>query len=945
MTTTIPESRRRRALVPTLLIAMALVVAYTIFTAVWTDKLWFDAIGYTSVFSTLIYARIGLFLAFGVVMGGFIAVNVAVAMRLRPRTRRTGPGAVLDRYRDVLESRIWVTVAVPSVIVGVLAGGSAVSEVEMFLAFVNSTDFGKTDPFFNFDVSFYVFQYPWWRFITSFALTATIAALVLSFGIHLATGAITFARRADKSARGASRGAMMHISALLGLLMACLGVENLFDRYGYLLADGQLFTGVHYTDAHVSMTAHLIVAIAAFITSALFFANMFLRRWTIPATSVVLMIVASLILSLIYPAIVQTFTVKPSEPDTERPYIKDHIAATQAAYGIDDVEIKDYSAVTDVSAGQLKSDAEALPGIRLIDPAVVGPTFEQLQQVRGYYSFPSVLDVDRYTIDGVETDAVVAAREMDLSGVPDPNWANIHTVYTHGFGLVAAYGNRRQANGEPEWIVSDIPPEGALDEHQARVYFGESSTTFAIVGRMDGQDPVELDTPGGGKNGGEQNNVYDGKGGVPIGSQFNRILYASKFLDMNIVLSERVNANSKILYQRTPRERVEAVAPWLTVDSNVYPAIVDGRMVWIVDGYTTTASYPDSQRVSLSEVTNDSQTESVGSQTDAPVNYIRNSVKAVVDAYDGTVDLYEWDDKDPILQTWMKAFPDTVKSKSEISEDLLEHLRYPTDLFKVQRSLLGRYHVSNPDTWYKQNDLWTIPSDPVASGSASEPPYYLSIKWPGDKTAVFSQTTVFVPKGRENLAAYMAVNADASSDSYGHLRILKMSDTKQIDGPSQTANAINTDTSVAEKLRPYLNQGSSGAIYGNLLTLPLGGGLLYVQPIYAQRSGSSGSYPALQFVVVRFGEHIGIGSTLQDALNQVFKGDSGASTSETSGSGSGSSTGTVDQAAVNAALANARTAFSEADAALKAGDLATYQSKLAEAKKQVDAAWAAMGHK
>lgn len=940
-----PEVRRRRALVPTLLIMVGLVVAYAIFTTVWTDKLWFDSVDYSGVFTTQLLTRIGLFLVFGLLMGGFVAINIAIALRLRPRTRRTGASAVLDRYRDLLEARIWLSVAAPAVLIGLLAGVSAVSEVDTFLAWANATPFGQTDPHFGLDASFYVFSYPWWRFVSSFALTATIVASLLTIGVHLATGSLTLSRGAGRFARGPNDGALSHLSGLFGLVMVCLGVENLLDRYGYLVTDGDLFTGLHYTDATVSITARLVIAIIAFITAGLFFANIFLRRWVVPGTSVVLMIVASIILGLLYPAGVQTFGVKPDQPDVERPYISDHITATQEAYGIDDVEIEEYSATTDVSEGQLKSDATALPGIRLIDPSVVGPTFEQLQQVRGYYSFPSTLDVDRYTINGVETDAVVAAREMDLSGVPDPNWANIHTVYTHGYGLVAAYGNKRQSNGEPQWIVSDIPPEGDLEEHQARIYFGERSTTFAIVGRLDGQEPVELDTPGGGTNGGERNNIYDGKGGVAIGDWFTRTLYATKFLDMNILLSDRVNANSKILYDRTPKQRVEAVAPWLTVDSNVYPAIVDGRLVWIVDAYTTTSTYPDSQRVSLQQSTADSQSSSIGTQADEEINYIRNSVKAVVDAYDGTVKLYAWDEDDPILQTWMKVYPDTVQSKSAISEDLLEHLRYPSDLFKVQRTMLGRYHVSNPDTWYKQNDLWTVPSDPVGSSTSSEPAYYLSIKWPGDTKAVFSQTSVFVPNGRENLAAYMAVDADASSDSYGKLRVLKMSDTKQIDGPSQTANAINTDTTVAEKLRPYLNQGASGAIYGNLLTLPLGGGLLYVQPIYAQRSGSSGSYPALQFVVVRFGEHIGIGSTLQDALDQVFKGDSGAGTGETTTGGESGGTGTVDEAAATAALEKARTAFSEADAALKAGDLAKYQTKLKEAQAAVDTAWKAMGRK
>lgn len=954
-----PIARRRGALLPTLGIAVGLVILYAVFTVVWTDKLWFESVDFSSVFTTVLITRVGLFFLFGIAMAAIVGVNVWIALRLRPKTRRTGPSAVLDRYRDLLEARMWLSVAIPSVLLGVLAGVAALSQVETFLAWMNATSFGQTDPYFGMDASFYVFAYPWWRYVSSFVLTALVVATFISVGVHFATGALTLSKPSGKlfNSGTPSPSSHAHLSVLLGFILLSFGVENLLDRYGFLVNQGELFTGMHYTDATASIVARLIMAVIAFLTAALFFANAFLRRWIIPGVSVALMVVSGLILSLIYPAVVQTFGVKPDEPDVERPYIENHLAATRVAYGIDDVEIKEYSATTDVSEGQLKSDAAALPGIRLIDPAVVGPTFEQLQQVRGYYSFPETLDVDRYTINGVETDAVVAAREMDLEGVPDPNWANIHTVYTHGYGLVAAYGNKRQANGEPQWIVSDIPPEGELDEHQARIYFGERSTEFAIVGRLDGQEAVELDTPGGGDQGGERNNIYDGKGGVAVGDWFTRTLYATKFMDMNILLSDRVNTNSKILYDRTPKERVQAVAPWLTVDSNIYPAIVDGRLVWIVDGYTTSNSYPNSQRVSLQQATSDTQSSTVGVQDDANINYMRNSVKAVVDAYDGTVSLYAWDEDDPILQTWMKVFPDTVQPKDAISSDLLEHLRYPEDQFKVQRSILGRYHVNNADSWYKQNDLWRVPNDPASSQSGSnaalEPSYYLSIKWPGDSKAVFSQTSLFVPNGRENLAAYLAVDADASSETYGKLRVLKMSDSKQIDGPGQTANAITTNTTVAEKLRPYLNQGASGAIYGNLLTLPLGGGLLYVQPVYAQRSGSSGSYPALQFVVVRFGEHIGIASTLQEALDQVFQGDAGGTTGEDQAPGSGggstpptsSGTGTVDQAAVTANLQKAQSSFEEADAALKAGDLATYQKKMTEAKAAVDAAWEAMGKK
>ena len=441
----------------------------------------------------------------------------------------------------------------------------------------------------------------------------------------------------------------------------------------------------------------------------------------VPTIGLVLLLLSAIVLGLVYPGAVQYFSVRPDEPDRERSYIKANIEATRAAYGVDKVEITDYSAKTTATAGQLKTDAEALPGIRLIDPNVVGPAYEQLQQVRGYYSFPKILDVDRYTIDGKETDAVVAVREMDLTGVED-NWNNLKTVYTHGYGLVAAYGNRRQPGGEPEWIVKDIPPTGPIDEHEPRIYFGELQgqrpDQYSIVGAPAGRPPIELDTPGGGEGGNPKTYTYTGKGGVEVGSLWRRVLYAAKFADVNILLSDRVNEASKIIYDRTPRERVQAVAPWLKVDGDAYPAVVEGRIVWIVDGYTTSNSYPNSERVNLNDVTSDAQTSAGGTVVAQPqddINYMRNSVKAVVDAYDGTVKLYAWDDTDPVLKTWSQAFPGVVQPKAAISKDLLDHLRYPQDFFKVQRQILARYHMTDPDNWYQQSSLWDVPNDPVSA--------------------------------------------------------------------------------------------------------------------------------------------------------------------------------------------------------------------------------------
>jgi uncharacterized protein len=946
---TLRVGRRRSAILPTLVVVAVLVVLFAVFTSVWTDRLWYRSFDYGSVFTTMLATRIGLFAVFGVIIAASVAGNAAIAYRLRPRLGAPQPSsALLERYRELLESRFtWVTLGVAGLI-GLFAGGTASSQVFNYLAWRNATPFNVTDPQFGLDVSFFVFGYPWWRFVLSFAFATLVISAIAAAVVHYTMGGL----RLSGVRRGTSRGAAAQLSILIGLAVIVRGVGYWFDQYGLEISrSNRLFTGISYTDDNATVTAKLILAIIAGICGLLFFANAVLQRWAVPVIGVVLLLLSAIVLGMVYPGAVQYFTVRPNEPDRERDYIVRNIAATRAAYGVENTEITTYSAETTATAGQLSEDAAALPGIRLIDPNVVGPAFEQLQQVRGFYSFPRTLDVDRYTIDGRETDAVVAVREMDLRGLESANWNNLKTVYTHGYGLVAAYGNRRQPSGEPEWIVRDIPPVGPLAEAEPRIYFGElqgeRSDEFSIVGAPAGAPPIELDTPGGGEGGNPKTTTYTGKGGIPIGNLWNRILYAAKFADVNILLSNRVNSESKIIYDRTPRERVQSAAPWLKVDGDAYPAVVEGRIVWIVDGYTTANTYPNSERVNLGLVTADAQTSVGGTVVAQPqddINYIRNSVKAVVDAYDGTVRLFAWDEADPVLQTWRKAFPEVVQDKTAIPEDLLDHLRYPQDLFKVQRQILTNYHVTDPGTWYSNSNLWEVPNDPVqASSQVKEQPFYLSVKWPGDEAPSFSLTTSFVPRGRQNLAAYMAVNADASSPEYGRMRVLSMSDTTQIDGPGQSFNAMTTNETVAERLRPFLNQGAATATFGNLLTLPLGDGLLYVTPVYTQRQGSTGSYPALRFVIVRFGQSVGIGDTLDQALDQVFEGNAGTPSEEDPPTTEEPPTGDPDNPAASRALGEAQAAFQAADKALREGNLAGYEAKIKEAQAAVQRAQRAMG--
>ena len=687
------------------------------------------------------------------------------------------------------------------------------------------------------------------------------------------------------------------------------------------------------------MPAKSILAAIAAVCSLLFFANIIRKSWLLPTAGVALMVIASVLIAGVYPAAIQQFQVKPSESTKEAPFIQKNIDATRLAYGIDDVEVIDYQATVSTSAGQLANDAATIANIRLMDPNVLSATFRQLQQIKPYYSFADSLDIDRYVINGKERDMVVSVRELNIEGNPSRNWINDHLVYTHGFGMVGAYGNAVDADGKPSFTVGDIPPTKGLGEFEPRVYFGENVPDYSIIGGPATSDPVELDYPDDKSANGQKNYTYTGKGGVPMGSIFSRLLFAIKYQEQRIVLSNLINSESKILFDRNPRVRVAKVAPWLTLDGDPYPAIVDGKILWIIDGYTTSAGYPNSRKVNLANTADALAVRSnaVSTLANQDVNYIRNSVKATVDAYDGTVTLYQWDEKDPVLATWSKAFPNSVKPKSEISPDLLSHIRYPEDMFKVQRDILSAYHVKTADAFYGGQDFWRVPLDPSSFGSNSgtQPPYYLTMQIPGQKKPTFSLYTPFVPRGgRENLTALAVVNSDAR-DSYGKITVLQLPRSTNIAGPSQVSSNFEAKPEVATSLS-LLRQGGADVVLGNLLTLPVGNGLLYVQPVYVRATGNTAAYPLLQKVLVSFGDQIGFSETLQGALDQVFGGSAGTTTANNQ-SDTPTSDKTGSSKEIRSAIASLQSAFTELEAAQKRLDGAAEDRARARVKAAIAA--------
>jgi uncharacterized membrane protein (UPF0182 family) len=943
---------RSRALVITIAVMIALFLAMTGFSSFWTERLWFSSVGYTSVFSKLVGTKVLLFAVFGLLMAAVVAVNIVIAYRYRPIFRPASPEQVsLDRYRDaVTPIRLWLMLGV-SVMIGIFAGISAAGNWREFLLWRHGGSFGSKDPYFHKDIGFYVFDLPWLHYMVNFAMAVTVVSILVAALVHYLFGGIRLQSQQDRF----SGAAAAQVSVLLGFFVLCKAADYWLDRFDLLNDPGSLITGITYTDDHAVLPAKNILMFIALICAVLFFANVVQRTWLLPSVGLGLLVLSAILLGLIWPGIVQQFQVEPTQADKEAPYIKKNIDATRAAYNIDKAVVEQYAATTPGS-NETKLATEAInhPGIRLVDPQLVQQTFEQNQQVRGYYSVEKVLDVDRYTINNTERDLVLGVRELDQAGLPEnsKNWANLHTVYTHGYGIIAAYGNQRPADNqdqvtgrdEPAWAEKDIPPDGELSNlngkgYEGRIYFGENSPEYSVVGKpKDGSD-IELDLPGGTEGGNDQTTTYDGKAGIGIGSTFRKLLYAWKFGEPNLVLSGRVHGDSKLLYDRDPRQMVEKVAPWLTVDADPFPAVVDGKVVWLLDGYTTTDQYPLSERDSYKDMTSDAL-ETASEFRTLPtdeINYMRNAVKAVVDAYDGTVTLYAWDETDPMLKAWRSAFPDTVKDKAEIPPSLLQHMRYPEDLFKVQRFQLAAYHVTDADDFYKGNDRWEVPEDPN-NRTQQQPPYRLSVATPsGGNKLTFSLTSVFVPTKRSNLAAFISVDADASeADRYGTLRVLRVSST--INGPNQIANKIGTDKAVKDALLPFTSNNTQSALFGNLLTLPIENHLLYVQPIYTQRASGQGNYPVLRFVAVSFGDTVGVGETLKEAIFSVLK-VSATQTPDHPNPDPGTPpvTGTLSQQVLNL-LKDADSEFQLADAALAKGDLGEYARHTKNAENLVNRA-------
>lgn len=988
-------------------VALALVVIVGLFFGLAqfiTDLMWYGQLGFQSVVWTQLGTKVGLWIAYALLMALTGFISAVLAIRARPDSADGSTirinGDVIEIGKGVASKTARRVAVVISLIVGAVFGSQFNANWADVLLMFNAQSFGTTDPQFGLDNGFYVFILPGLELVVSAISMLLFIGIVFSLVSHVLMGGIRLTMPVHgRGILAVTKRARRQIGIWLILNMFAWSARQIVGVFTHLTEQGSRITGATYTTVNATIPVTFIMAaitaiLGVFLGVWLMHSHALegpanpavravaaLKAWRTPVVAIAATLVVSLVLTVAWPMLLQRFKVNPNAQEMESTYIQRNIKATQQAYGLDNVKVEQYKATTKGESGALSGEADTTAQIRLLDPQIVSPTFKQLQQSKQYYTFADTLAVDKYEIDGESQDTVIAARELDLVGLDNRNWVNDHTVYTHGYGIVAAYGNKVTADGQPKFFESGIPTQGKLtdnEKYEPRIYFSPNASEYSIVGAPQGTKSWEFDYPTGSEG---ATTTFEGNGGPSVGNIFSRLLYAIRFGSDQILFSDRVTSASQILYDRSPKERVAKVAPYLTLDGRVYPAVVDGRVKWIVDGYTTSDAYPYSQMTDLGQATADSTTETsntvqgLGSQQ---ANYIRNSVKATVDAYDGSVDLYVWDEHDPVIKAWQQIFPGQYHPVSEISGDLMSHLRYPENLFKVQRELLAKYHVSSANQFFSGEDFWQTPVDPTESEAAQsrdilQPPYYLTLQTGGTKEPIFSLTSSYIPAGtstREILTGFLSVDSDAGStkgeigSNYGTIRLQELPKDSNVPGPGQAQNNFNADADVSKELN-LLQSGSTNVVRGNLLTLPLGGGLVYVQPVYVKSSGST-SFPLLKKVLVAFGDQVGFADTLDEALDQVFGGDSGAAAGDAEnvagGAGAGTNNGqsgstnqngsgttneqengsdsssSNDNAATSAdlkaALQDAAQAMKDANTAMKNGDWTAY----GEAQKQLQEA-------
>lgn len=940
---------------------VVLLVLSTRLATFYTDVLWFRSIGFAEVLWTSLSTQLGLGLVAGVLLTLLLAGNLLLARRLAPRYRIPSSAEEgVERYRQLIEPIARPLLMIVAVVVGVLSGLSFAPEWPRYVLWANATEFGRVDPQFGMDLGYFVFILPFHMLVNSWLFTALVITVILTLIAHYLFGGI----RPQAPGQRLTPQVNVHLSVLLAALVAVRAWGFWLDRYMLSYSQRGQVTGLSYTDVNAELLALRLLTIIAAICVLLFLANIRFRGWLLPAAGVGILLIAAVVLAGIYPAIVQRLQVAPQELPRERPYIDRHLELTRFGFGINDVTFENFPATNELSAQEVAQNQTTLQSIRLWDPATLQNTYRQLQELRPYYDFNDV-DVDRYDLDGTRQQVMLSVREVATADLPAQaqTWQNQALVYTHGYGLVASSVSSRRRDGQPVFLVQDIPPSGVaeLEVDNPRIYFGEASPRYSIVGTTED----ELDFP---RAEGQpvERFRYGGEDGVEVNSLLRRAAFALRFAEPNVLLSNLITDDSKVLFNRSIRQRVQDVAPFLKLDHDAYPVAVDGRVQWVLDAYTTSDMLPYSERIDLAssteteqqvleavpnesgQVTLQERTRQVPGLT-GTANYIRNSVKAVVDAYDGTVTLYVVEPDDPVIASWRKVFPGSFTDGNRAPEALRAHFRYPEDMFRVQSTMFETYHIPTAEEFYNKEDAWDVPLDAAFlanMGNDTEQrtmrPYYLLMRLPGEQNEEFALIQPFTPTGRANLIAWLAGRSDG--DTYGELKAYRMPPTRTVFGPEQIEARINQDDAVSEQITLW-NESGSRVRYGNLLVIPVGDALLYAQSLFLRAQQSE--IPELRRTVLVFGDQVVMEPTLDRALQTVFgaaapgvqlpagadepadepAGDAGE------GATAGTGGGDASDPRVAAALERALTAFDAADRALGGGDLGAYQQRTREAEE------------
>ncbi|NTU70422.1 MAG: UPF0182 family protein [Coriobacteriia bacterium] len=868
---------------------------------VWVDYAWFSDMGQRDVFVTRITSQLAVGAVFAVVAFVILFVNMRVARSMAPRlvpvTLPEGlPVQVeewLTRVRGGIGPLLDKAIIGAAVLFAFTNGVEMSHSWETFRLALSSVPFGLNDPQFGRDVGFFVFKLPAYSLVVEWLFGILFLTTLLTAVVHVLDGAI----QPWAKLKGFAPHVKAHISVLLALFVLTWGFSYWIDIWKLDFSPTGQIIGAGYTDIHAQIPAFKILIVISLLTAVLLLANIRFQGWRLPAIALGVWVGASVLLGAVWPALVQQFVVAPNEASAEAPYIERNIAMTRTAFGLNDVEGKSFPASENLTAQDVLDDRQTLSNVRLWDPSIVSQGYTQLQSIRTYYEFPDV-DVDRYSIEGTTQQVLISAREMNSAQLPDTSqtWVNRHLVYTHGFGIVMSPVNASDSRGMPKFLIGDVPPRTtvpSLKTDQPRIYFGELTDDYVVVDT----GIKEFDFPLGDKNAEYE---YAGKQGVPIGGMLTRVAWAMHLGSSQVLFSEYVKPESRVLMRRNIMDRVEALAPWLSYEGDPYPVLVDGRILWVIDAYTTSSNFPYSEGLPGSTI-----------------NYMRNSVKVTIDAFDGTTHFYAFDPTDPVLAAWMSVFPSLVEPADKIPAKIREHFRYPQGLFEAQAEIYRTYHMTDPRVFYNKEDQWEIPGE--RKGEIMEP-FFVLMRLPGEQEEHFYIMQPYTPRNRDNMIGWVAANSDPAD--YGKRTVYQFPKERVVLGPEQVSAQINQDAAISPQLSLW-NQRGSRAIFGNMIVIPIKDSIVYVQPLYLQAETTA--IPELTRVLVVYADKVEMERTLEAALLKVF-GQVAPTSTETS-------TVTPGQSVTAAA---ARKLFAEATAAQKKGDWATYGAKIAELGKVLE---------